>query len=125
MRHNDYKVQYLCFSKLFLIFSLKCRDSDTFFFRSAIIVGGGGGGGGVSINRGLAGRNQTPFFSSSFSSFFRFQKGGGAHVQKGGAFIEKCFKRGGGGHELAVPPPKSATGFYHDSTGGNKQIVPK
>ena len=78
-------------------------DSDTFFSRSAIY--GGGGGGVSSCNRDIAGRNQTLFF-------LRFQKGGGAHVQKGGAFIEKCFKRGGG-HEPAVPPPPKSATAYH------------
>ena len=68
----------------------------------------GGGGGGFS-NRGIAGWNQTLFFCFFC---FRFQKGGHMYKKGGGAFIEKCFKRGGGGHEPAVPPPppKSATG---------------
>ena len=77
-------------------------DSDT-FFRSAIYVESR-----ASSNRGIGGRNQTPFF------FFRFQKeGGGAHVQKGGAFIEKCVKRGA---RAGCAPPKSATGINHQST---------
>ena len=91
-----YLIQYL----LAIVFS------PTLFFRNAIYVGGGGGG--VSSNRGIAGRNQTLFF---FFFFFRFQKGGGAHVQKGGAFIEKCFKRGGGAR-AGCAPPKNATDTF-------------
>ena len=82
---------------------------------------GGGGGlrhfffserhlrrGGVSSNRGLAGRNQTPFFFFFFFFFLGFKRGGTC-TKRGGAFIHKCFKRGGTGR--LCPPPKSATGW--------------
>ena len=52
-------------------------DSDTFF--SGAPSTSGGGGGGVGSNRGIAGRNQTPFF------FFRFHKGG--HMYKKGGHL--------------------------------------
>ena len=75
--------------------------------------GGGGGGGAL---RHFVFRSATSVESRASPKwggggnpthfFLGFKRGGGAHVQKrGGANIQKGFKRGGGGTGRVCPPP--------------------